>query len=83
MTSSRFLLSCVALAVLFCGAQAFMPPVSDDGFFRGENIERWTAREIVFELRTLTELTEKGLGGRKRELFLSPPRFFFFFSLFS
>jgi len=32
---SRLLLSCVALAVLFCGAQAFMPPVSDDGFYRG------------------------------------------------
>ena len=38
MTSSRFLFSCVALAVLFCGAQAFMPPNSDDGFFRGERI---------------------------------------------
>jgi len=36
MASSRFLFSCVALAVLFCGAQAFMPPVSDDGFYRGE-----------------------------------------------
>jgi len=39
MTSSRFLFSCVALAVLFCGAHAFMPPNSDDGFFRGEKID--------------------------------------------
>ena len=39
MASSRFLFSCVALAVLFCGAQAFMPPVSDDGFYRGEKMK--------------------------------------------
>ena len=53
MASSRFLFSCVALAVLFCGAQAFMPPVSDDGFYRGEEkidgwMDGWRESEGVF-----------------------------------